>query len=476
MKQESLKTKAQNLVIEMQIKTFFQMNKNKNMTYGYSKMLYEKGLNEVIEDITLSKTLLAFNQKINAKVEAYTKKSIFPSIINGFIFGIFNGDLNIYFSEIQNKMLLIHNFNLSSTKRLIEEYKNTILEYIQNDEALLNSIITGGNTFDISFFNTLLSQLFVDRSYFNTIENENVRVIAKIILELQSLYTAETLFNNKEFVTYEIKNGFFREYTSELNKNNNVPSLQSRIDAYELQKETSQEEKSELENLSLLEERINSLGLKYKQNVFTLLKQVKTESDRRKRLDLIDDCFSLYEIAYREEIIDNLFTPEHSIEVKKFANLKNILVQVNTKERNLYPDNVNQISVSLYSPETILNLDTCIGIGFDSKGLKPENIAVSSATESLSNIGITESNTFKLLSSPLSELKKSTKSELVLFRKNINSETKSSYVFVVITGYNYQKDQEALVEAQRISRDTYLNLVVFNLPEIKKSITQNNPQ
>lgn len=252
MKQDSLKTKASDLVKEMKIKGFLQLNRNKGITQGYSEMLFYQGLNEVVEDITLSKTLNDFYSKILTKIDSYTKKALFPSIISGFLFGVFNGNNNVYFSETQNKLLLSHNFNSVSTRRFLEQYKTTIYEYIKNDNALANSILRGNNglsnnlTIDLKqeYIDTIINQLFIDRSTFTTAQNENIRVVLKIVLEMQVLYTPDILFNNKDFVEFEMKYGYFRKYASALNRNQQIPSLQERIDTFEIQKEMSPEEKN----------------------------------------------------------------------------------------------------------------------------------------------------------------------------------------------------------------------------------------
>ena len=131
MKQENLKTKAKDFVTEMKIKGFYQLHKSKGITMGYSAMLFYQGLNEVLEDITFSKNLNVFYSKIINNPNSYTKNAIFPSIISGFLFGIFNGNISVYFSEKQNKLLLSHNFNPVSTRRFLEQYKKTIYEYIK---------------------------------------------------------------------------------------------------------------------------------------------------------------------------------------------------------------------------------------------------------------------------------------------------------------------------------------------------------
>lgn len=560
MKQNSFKTKANDLVTEMKIKGFLQLHRKKGITRGYSEMLFNQGLNEVVEDITFSKNIEEFYAKILSNIDSYTKKALFPSIISGFLFGIFNGNMSVYFSELQNKLLLSHNFNPVSTKRFLEQYKTIIYEYIKSDNALSNNILRGTNNLtnnlnielEQSHIDNIINQLFIDRSDFTIAQNENIRVVLKIILEMQVLYTPNILFNNKDFVEFEMKYGYFRKYSSALNSNQQIPSLQERIDTFEIQKEMSPEEKIQLDNLSLLEERVSRLAPQYRENLYSILKQAKLESDNRKRIELIDDCYAMYEVAFREELVDNIYAPQSSSEITNYNDLKNVLIHIfirdsyrlldgyeerlkkqviaarlnGDKSETLTPqeqelinrrmqyarevqanptiveetldvetfytdssgmkgyqaDTRNQISTSFFSPEVLLNMGTCIGIGFDRNGLKAENIAISSpqyltTNKGLNNLEVSSEAMFKILSSPISELKNAKKSEIVLFRKNIDSVTKASYVFAIVSGYNRQKDEQAVQEAQRLASENNLKLVVFNLPAIKNSLgIQNNQE
>lgn len=259
----------------------------------------------------------------------------------------------------------------------------------------------------------------------------------------------------------------------------------------------------------------------------------------------------MYEIAFRKEIVDTLYTPQSSSEITNYYDLENVLIHLFIRDSNsllngyeeklkkqiiagridgnksetLTPqeqelvnrrmqyaqevqanptiveesldietnytdstgfrsytsDTRNQISTSFYSPETLINMGTCIGIGFDKNGLQPENIAVSSCQYLTSNTGIdnleiNSERMFTILSSPISELKKSPKSELILFRKNIDSVTRASYVFAIISGYNHQKDEEALTKARQLAEQNNMKLVVFNLPAIRNSLRNQNNQ
>ena len=100
-------------------------------------------------------------------------------------------------------------------------------------------------------------------------------------------------------------------------------NMNRRCIGVEIQKEMSSEEKTQLDNLNLLEERVSRLALQYRQNLYSILKQAKLEPDNRKRIDLTNDCYSMYEIAFRREIVDSLYTPQVSLEITKYIDLRN---------------------------------------------------------------------------------------------------------------------------------------------------------
>ena len=79
-----------------------------------------------------------------------------------------------------------------------------------------------------------------------------------------------------------------------------------------------------------------------------------------------------------------------------------------------------------------------IGIGFNKEGLTPEAIALSSSSYLTTNMGLNnieynENKEFDRMSAPYEELKENDgKSEVVMFRRNMDYDTKASYIFCTI--------------------------------------------
>ena len=88
------------------------------------------------------------------------------------------------------------------------------------------------------------------------------------------------------------------------------------------------------------------------------------------------------------------------------------------------------------------------------------------------NIELKENNDFKNLSNNSKEIENNPfKSEIVLFRRNIDSDTKASYLFVIISSEKIHKEQseKALEEAIMIANKNNLKLVIYDIYKIKKS-------
>lgn len=143
-----------------------------------------------------------------------------------------------------------------------------------------------------------------------------------------------------------------------------------------------------------------------------------------------------------------------------------------------HSDTSNQISASIYSEEYYLKCPTrsfMMGIGFNSNGLSPNGIAVSSpeyltTNKSLTNLEYDTSREFETMNASYTELTKNDgKSEVVLFRKGMDFETKASYVFITIDSSNKEKSEKMIKEARELAESADLKLVVYDLYKINKS-------
>ena len=118
-----------------------------------------------------------------------------------------------------------------------------------------------------------------------------------------------------------------------------------------------------------------------------------------------------------------------------------------------------------------------MGIGFNSEGVSLESIALSSknyvtTNKGIYNIELKENNDFKNLSNNSKEIENNPfKSEIVLFRRNIDSDTKASYLFVIISSeeIHKEKSEKVLEEAITIANKNNLKLVIYDIYKIRNS-------
>lgn len=547
---KKLKDKIKDKILKIKIELFYKKHKSKNMTKNYIEMLFNHNLTDVIKDINRCKTQEDFFEIIEKNLDRYLDYPQFISIFEGFNFEIFNGEVNFCYNKDLTKRYYENTMKSNDILKLIEEYKTIIHEYIINNKKIANEIYRGEDSFyndfrieiDEEMLVNIFKQIFKDRKKVSNRELGNIILIKRIIIQIQMLYSKEIIFNNKDFVKFEIENGCFDEYIYLLNHKNKIPTIEERFATFLENKNLTPDQQNKLKNLELLEKRINNLKSNDKKELEELLDKIKKETNKIKKIKLIEECYMLYEIIYREEIVDSLFAPTQSIELKDYDMLENILVHIFIRDpesilfsykkkiteeiiSKRFPQNKdeklteeeqeildkkmkyakevlsnpviveesmivdsyytdasgwkgyisntsNQISASLFSPENILGLSSCVGIGFDKNGLPSENIIISSpnyltTNKGINNIEVDDNSIFRQLSTPLSELEKSVRSELVLHRKNIESETKSSYVFVVLAGE--KQDQNILNQAKQIAEENNIKLIIFNLIELKKS-------
>lgn len=140
-------------------------------------------------------------------------------------------------------------------------------------------------------------------------------------------------------------------------------------------------------------------------------------------------------------------------------------------------DTSNQISVSLFGADVLMHLPNCVGVGFDQTSIHPSNIIISSGFYQTTNMGVDNLEVnpeyrFKSLSSPLSELSKASKTEIVMYRERDGITTDAAYVFAIVNGLDEKKDRETILKAKEYAEKNQIKLVVFNILKLRKSQAQ----
>ena len=139
-------------------------------------------------------------------------------------------------------------------------------------------------------------------------------------------------------------------------------------------------------------------------------------------------------------------------------------------------DTSNQIACSIYS-EDYFNVyrSEMLGIGFNADGLIPEAIVLSSSSymttnKGLNNLEYDENDEFNKMSVCYEDLKKNDgASEIILFRRNIDYDTKASYIFVAYDIEHDENYEDLIINARKLAKDNDMKLVMYDLYKIRES-------
>ena len=333
-----MKDKIEDFIMQIRTSIFYARNKRTGISKTFAEMLLYQGdrTKNIKKMIQSSKTPEELKEK--AKREFSTISN--DLLLTNFIIGVQSNNYpirptNVYGSELL-RVYLEHDYTQSDTQKLIEEYKDIIFQYIISDNHTKNSIQRGTKecndlrkSITPELINSILANVSIDQSKLSKIDYENIETINAILIKLQTVYPQNIIFNNKKFVEFEMMTGLMDEYfyTIRYPKHGKpIPSLEERMTHYESRKSLTPNQCLKLNNVELLEKRIKTIHHPNKEELLELINQIKEEKDITKKVELIEDCILLYEVTYREEIVDSLFTPTSSMEITDINQLSNCLI------------------------------------------------------------------------------------------------------------------------------------------------------
>lgn len=555
-----MKDKIENLLIDLRAHIFYIKNKRTGVTKDFIEYLYYRLPNtqNILNLIKSSKNKEELKRKAKENFDLISKDLCLTNFIDGLLFETYDISATYYIDAKALKIILDNDYSLDDIKHLLKEYKDLIFQYIVSTNKVKNSIERGTincNDFTKSvtpeLLDSIISKLDENPATLTPEDAKNNEVLRKIITKLLTLYPKEVI-EDKKFIEHELLTGLTDKYFSQIGQEKYqgpVPTLEERIKKYQQANSLTPEQSLQLQNIELLEQRINKINHQNKEELLDLIAQIKQEQDIAKKLELIEECYSLYEITFRQEIVDSLFTPTSSMEITDINQLQYCLIHkfiprsgdllkgydIKLKQKIIqessdqdpnreltqeeqerfqrlmdYAENVlanklvveetiendltytdrngfrryksdtsNQISTSLLqmNEESLNALVGFIGIGFDETTLSPENIAISSPSYKTTNMGVDNLEIpieyeFQELSAPLSELEQANRgeSEVVLFRKGVETFTKAAYVFVGVRTTTEPKDIAKIEEAKKLAEENNLKLIVFNVGKILKSM------
>ena len=144
-------------------------------------------------------------------------------------------------------------------------------------------------------------------------------------------------------------------------------------------------------------------------------------------------------------------------------------------------DTSNQISASVFEGKELVesSKNGIIGVGFNEETLTTDAIAISSNSYKTTNKGLynleyKKGKEFEEMSSPFSELIKSNgRSEIVMFRRGMNFETKASYIFATIDSSNKKQTAGIMNEIEQTRKKEGLKVVIYDKYKIRESMEKD---
>ena len=517
--------------------------------------LYRQSEDNFINDVKKAKNSTDLGRLIVANKENYTTASkqlrldilMYPSIRRldnamsfKFVpFPVVNAALNNHYTP-------------EDLSKVEEQYSTILTNYISNHNAIKNPLYPtsdkGIADYTKPFDQKMLKDVFEELTGKKVNPNEysiSTRAqsfASNVIVPFMALYSSEDLEKRKDLIEFEMNNGYFDRYYSNLTKGQPVPSISERERIFNNEKSLTTSQITIFNQAEVLQSKISLLrNEKAKETLLGVLETAVKEKDYAK----LEKVHEYYQKTYKEEIVRSLYSPGNQgiTVLEDYDDLKNIMIHsffrnpnsiINRYEKELreeimaarktdkdnpnlspleqeifegkmkkareqlanqvvtdktftldsvysdasnifqYKSNTsNQLSVSVVSPEHILNSGSAIGIGFDQKGVPSENILISSpiyltTNKGLNNIELPGSK-LESASATLSEMEKASANEIVLARNGQNFSTKPSYIFVTITERNIEKDKELLERGKKLAKDNNLPLVVINVPKLQQS-------
>lgn len=480
---------------------------------------------QVLNIIDKSKNKDQFQDNV---IKLYSENAInkfIPDLLLGNVLGKYYHFVNGYEGEF---LINVNSEFFKSDKLdLMPILKQRFYDYIMNDNKIKNFILGDNLNSDISI--ERLNELF--NATLDGKKIDGYEKVIKYLYQIIGNYTRDDILNKFDFILYDInhkQDGSLDERRKKYEVYSKLSNEQIMlIDNFELLKKRLNTIKNdEANNLLNQLESIKSdliLSIDILQNIY-LEYEVLLRNDLLDRLYCPTSSFTLIE-DYKDvkpQLIHRFVRSTKKIEESSKEKIKNKIISerkngdksvqlsneemerynsmlnaleagldqyrtnyfVNTNSshsdadgyRSYYSDTANQISASIYNLNNFLTCRTIDiwGVGFNRYGIVPESIALTSPSYLTTNMGINNleyetKDEFRKMSAPYSELSESgPKSEIVMFRRGIDFDTKASYIFATIDSSNPNSD-EIISQIKELMKQEKLGAVVYDLYKIKKS-------
>ena len=423
---EKLKDKFYDYIMsDNSLKNEFLIDKNgnKDLTMDLDRNFCNQVLLDVLDPLLIKKL----------DVKSTCKKIAYEYIISALVY--YREDILDNFDFI---LYDINNFDRENILERKEEYKkrkNLSIEQIKktDDLGLLRN--------RLQMINNEKAKELLDRlDNIKDKEIENILEIEDIYLEYEILFREDLI--SKLYVpteNYTLIDNFQDVKTQLVHVLLRDPERHRKYYEEKLKKEIIAERTNKNDSDELTEEELNLYN---------------------KRKNLLDKQIDFTQVNYFINNSDLVYTDSIGIDSYK-------------------SDTSNQIATSYFSPANFIRSYGFgfMGIGFNKEGLSLESIALSSkdyitSNKGLNNLSIDPDSEFECLSNSSEDIESSNyKSELILFRRGIDSDTKASYLFVIVSSLksDVKESEKILEKAIEISKKNNLKLVVYDIYKIRKS-------
>ena len=347
--QDFFKDRKQDILVEL----LYAKNRSKGVSKHFVEMLVGLVQNEAIKLLNKARSFEEFGELIRNNYEKLCTSygSMFVFYVTGSVYGLYEGGRDMIRGSVA-KNVLESGVRPEDFKEILEEYSDVFIAYINKHKEIKHNLLRKKNLagvkiadfteeFDEKSFREICNLLFksVDGE-----EWERKAEFSKLVCSLLAIYDRKVLLNNSDFVKFEIEYGYFDRYYETLVMGGKIPSLAERLAQFHLERNISSEQQYRLNNVDLLEKRIESL--KYPSKVIFLdkIRQIREESDIKRKAELVDACFDYYEKEYRKEIVESVFSPDCSVEVGDYRTLQpamlHLFLRDPMKKLNDYKDKV----------------------------------------------------------------------------------------------------------------------------------------
>ena len=290
-----------------------------NIDKNFSNMLISRNKDSngkiIFQLINKSKNQEEFANNIrnylqSSKSNWYSNTLLIGNITGKYVFNSWD-----WFNYDSLKDLNIDAFT-KENQDLIQSLRLHFREYIINDNKRKNTFAPRINGFkDLSQDN---NEKKIVEDFDKIIEGHDVhvasdetKVVIKYLIKTIGTYSKEDIKNNFDFILYDIDKG-------------DTDSLAERRKKYFLHKSLSTNQLKKIDELNILKQRLQKIKGNNSENL--LLRINKIEGSLDENISELEDIYSDYEVLYRQDLIDGLYTPDKDVTI--IENYKDVKPQL----------------------------------------------------------------------------------------------------------------------------------------------------